>query len=238
MTMDTPGLELTADATGAGLPDEEIVKRIRAGDRGLFEILMRRHNQRLYRAARAVLKDEREVEDVMQQAYINAFTHLPQFQERSRFSTWMTRITLNEAFGRRRKMRRSDILTAADEDSARAVVDTARSPLPDPERQAYGQELSRVLEAAIDTLPETYRTVFMLRDIEGLSTGETCDGLGLGEEVVKTRLHRARAMIRDAVTARVGAAGPAAFQFHAPRCDRVVAAVLARIGDRETASGE
>jgi RNA polymerase sigma-70 factor (ECF subfamily) len=230
MAMDTPELDLTADAPAAGLPDEQIVKRIRGGDRALFEILMRRHNQRLYRVARAVVKDEAEVEDVMQQAYVNAFTHLHQFQERARFSTWMTRITLNEAFGRRRKMRRSDTLTASDGNSTRAAIETVRSPLPDPERQAYGQELSRVLEAAIDTLPERYRTVFMLRDIEGLSTGETCDGLGLGEEVVKTRLHRARAMIRDAVTARVGAAGAAAFQFHAPRCDRVVAAVLARIG--------
>jgi len=112
-------------------------------------------------------------------------------------------------------------------------METMKSPLPDPERQAYGQELSRVLEAAIDTLPETYRTVFMLRDIEGLSTGETCDDLGLGEEVVKTRLHRARAMIRNAVTARVGAAAAAAFQFHAPRCDRIVTAVLARISAYE-----
>ncbi len=100
---------------------------------------------------------------------------------------------------------------------------------PDPERQAYARELHRVLEDAVDALPDTYRTVFMLRDVEGLSTTETGEGLGLGEEAVKTRLHRARAMIRRSVTARIGSVATGAFQFHAPRCDRVVAAVLAKI---------
>ena len=114
-------------------------------------------------------------------------------------------------------------------EDAGAVMDTISSPQPDPERQAYARELHRVLEQAVDTLPETYRTVFMLRDVEGLSTSETGEGLGLGEEAVKTRLHRARAMIRRAVTARIGDVAAGAFQFHAPRCDRIVAAVLARI---------
>src|SRR4051794_23421831 len=99
---------LTPLASVSALTDAEVVQRVRAGDRALFEILMRRHNQRVYRVVRAVVKDEREVEDVMQQAYINAFTHLHQFEERSRFSTWLTRIALNEAFGRRRKMRQSE----------------------------------------------------------------------------------------------------------------------------------
>jgi RNA polymerase sigma-70 factor, ECF subfamily len=167
------------------------------------------------------VKDEVEVEDVMQQAYINAFTHLHQFEERSQFSTWLTRITLNEALGRRRKMRPSE--------AAGESMDTIRSPQPDPERQAYAEELRRVLEDAVDTLPDSYRTVFMLRDIEGLSTQATGEGLGLGEEAVKTRLHRARAMIRQAVTARIGEVASGTFQFQAPRCDRVVAAVLAKI---------
>ena len=108
-------------------------------------------------------------------------------------------------------------------------MDRLESPNADPERQAYAQELTRVLEAAVDTLPDTYRMVFMLRDIEGLSTIETGEGLGLGAEAVKTRLHRARAMIRRAVTAQIGEVAPGTFQFHAPRCDRVVAAVLAEI---------
>jgi RNA polymerase sigma-70 factor (ECF subfamily) len=218
-------------ASASTLSDAEIVGRVRAGDHALFEVLMRRHNQRLYRAARAVVKDEQEVEDVMQQAYINAFTHLHQFEERSQFSTWLTRIALNEAFGRRRKMQVSESMMQVPsgvEDRGESM-DTIRSPQPDPERQAYAQELHRVLEDAVDTLPETYRTVFMLRDVEGLSTSETGEGLGLGEEAVKTRLHRARAMIRRAVTARIGDVAAGAFQFHAPRCNRVVAAVLARI---------
>jgi RNA polymerase sigma-70 factor (ECF subfamily) len=221
-----------AAALSSALTDAEIVRRVTAGEPALFEILMRRHNQRVYRAARAVVKDETEVEDVMQQAYINAFTHLDQFEERSQFSTWLIRIALNEAFGRRRKMQRTESMTAAEpaQDEDRGdLMDTIESPQADPERQAYAQELGRVLEAAVDTLPETYRTVFMLRDIEGLSTSETGEGLGLGEEAVKTRLHRARAMIRRAVTAQIGTVAAGSFQFHAPRCDRVVANVLAAI---------
>jgi len=214
------------------LSDPEVVRRVRAGESALFEILMRRHNQRVYRVVRAVVKEEADIEDVMQQAYINAFTHLHQFEERSQFSTWLIRIALNEAFARRRKLQlsesaariRSDI-----EDDRGAIMETLSSPEADPERQAYAQELHRVLEEAVDALPETYRTVFMLRDIEGLSTSETGEGLGIGNEAVKTRLHRARAMIRQAVTVRIGEVANGAFQFHAPRCDRVVWAVLAKI---------
>jgi RNA polymerase sigma-70 factor, ECF subfamily len=214
------------------LSDSEVVARIRAGDRSLFEILMRRHNQRVYRVVRAVVKDEADVEDVMQQAYINAFTHLHQFEERSQFSTWLIRIALHEAFARRRKMRQLDAMTrvGSEQDNDHGeLMDTLAAPQADPERQAYAQELHRLLEAAVDTLPETYRTVFMLRDIEGLSTTETGEGLGLGAEAVKTRLHRARAMIRRAVTLRIGEAAAGAFQFQAPRCDRVVAAVMAQV---------
>jgi RNA polymerase sigma-70 factor (ECF subfamily) len=232
MSMGTPRPEEMSAAPASTLSDAEIVRRVRAGDSALFETLMRRHNQRLYRTARAVVKDEHEVEDVMQQAYVNAFTHLHQFEERSLFSTWLIRITLNEAVGRLRKMRHfalpAPVSSDIDEDAGE-FMETVRSPQPDPERQAYAQELQRVLEEAVDTLPDRYRTVFMLRDVEGLSTSETGEGLGLGEEAVKTRLHRARAMIRRAVTARIGEVSAGVFQFHAPRCDRVVAAVLDRI---------
>ena len=218
----------------SALSDTDVVRRVRAGDSALFEVLMRRHNQRVYRIARAVIRDEADVEDVMQQAYINAFTHLGQFEERSQFSTWLTRIVLHEAFNRRRKAQRSESRGATEsqlDEGGGDYMDTFESPVADPERQAYAQELTRVLEAAVDSLPETYRTVFMLRDIEGLSTSETGEGLGIGAEAVKTRLHRARAMVRRAVTAQIGDVAPGTFQFHAPRCDRVVAAVLARIGE-------
>jgi RNA polymerase sigma-70 factor (ECF subfamily) len=228
MAMETLGLEQAGSPTFSTLSDSEIVKRVRAGDRALFEILMRRHNQRIYRAARAIVKNESEVEDVMQQAYINAFTHLHQFEERSQFSTWLTRIAVNEAIARRQKMRvaaMTENLGEGGEDAARTIT----SPHPTPEHQAYARELERVLEEAVDELPEAYRSVFMLRDIEGLSTIETGEGLGLGEEAVKTRPHRARAMIRASVSSRIGAVAPGAFQFQAPRCDRVVAFVLERI---------
>src|SRR5436309_15462265 len=135
----------------AALPDTEIVRRVRAGDSALFEVLMRRHNQRVYRVVRAVVKDEAEVEDVMQQAYIHAFTHLHQFEERSQFSTWLIRIALNEAFGRRRKMRQSESMApiVSNDDDRGEFMDTLPSPHADPERQAYAQELHRVLEAAV-----------------------------------------------------------------------------------------
>jgi RNA polymerase sigma-70 factor, ECF subfamily len=207
------------------LTDAEIVQRVRGGDRASFEILMRRHNQRIYRAARAILRDESDVEDVMQQAYINAFTHLDQFEERSLFSTWLTRIAVNEALARRQKLRS----TASGNASADMVEHTVTSQQPTPEHLAYAGELQRVLEGAVDDLPDAYRAVFMLRDIEGLSTTETSEALDLGEEAVKTRLHRARAMVRRAVTSRLGDAVPGAFQFQAPRCDRVVAFVFERV---------
>ena len=206
------------------MTDAEIVDRVRAGETSLFEILMRRHNQRVYRVARAVIKDEADAEDVMQQAYINAFTHLNQFQDRAQFSTWLTRITVHEALARRRKRK--------PEEMSEDVMETLTSTQPDPERQAYAAELWGVLEAAVDSLPDTYRVVFMLRDIEGLSTSETAAGLELGEEAVKTRLHRARALVRRAIADRIGISSAEAFAFQAPRCDRVVAAVMSEIAQR------
>lgn len=223
-----PGLDVDATAAIAALPDSEIVRRVRAGDVPLFEVLMRRHNQRVYRAARAIVKDETEAEDVMQQAYVNAFVHLEQFQARAQFSTWLTRIAVNEALARRQKQAAQRIAERADDEHG-VGMESIRSTQPDPERQAYAEELRRVLEDAVDLLPDTYRAVFMLRDIEGMSTAETGEGLGLGEEAVKTRLHRARAMIRRSIAARIGSVAPGAFEFHAPRCDRVVRAVLDRL---------
>lgn len=218
-------------AIGA-LSDVELVARILDGEPALFEIVMRRHNQRLYRAARAILQDEAEVEDVLQQAYLNAFAHLDQFESRAQLSTWLTRIVINEATARRRRIARHPEASPLNDDTdERNAVDALASAEPDPEHRAYAGELQRVLEDAVDTLPEAYRVVFMLRDVEGLSTSETGQGLGLGDEAVKTRLHRARALIRRAVTERIGATAAAAFQFHAPRCDRVVSFVLSRLGD-------
>jgi RNA polymerase sigma-70 factor (ECF subfamily) len=223
---------MAIDTLTNSLTDEEVVDRVRSGDTALFEILMRRHNQRVYRVARAVVKDETEAEDVMQQAYLNAFVHLNQFEQRSLFSTWLTRITVYEALARRRKRRPQEPLPSADAGANENTMETLIAPDADPERQAYAAELGRVLEFAVDALPEAYRSVFMLREIEGLSTSETAEGLEIGEEAVKTRLHRARAMVRRTITDRLGAAGQEAFQFHAVRCDRVVDAVLTEIRQR------
>jgi RNA polymerase sigma-70 factor, ECF subfamily len=213
----------------ATLPDADIVARIRNGESALFEVLMRRHNQRVYRMARAVVKDETEAEDVMQQAYINAFTHLHQFEQRAQFSTWLIRITLHEALARRRRRNVEASAAMTDRDQDGELMDELIAPDPDPERQAYAAELAQVLEDAVDGLPEAYRIVFALRDVEGLSTAETAAGLSIGEEAVKTRLHRARAMLRRTLAEQFGAVSARAFQFHASRCDRVVSAVLAKI---------
>ena len=229
MNMESPELATAALEAAAPLSDGEVAERVVRGERALFEILMRRHNQRIYRVVRSVLRDERDVEDVMQQAYVNAFVHLHQFERRSQFSTWLTRIALNKGFARRKKGEAAAGDGAVHDQQSGELMNSIPSPAPDPERQAYAGELTRALEQAVDALPEMYRTVFMLREVEGLSTSETGEGLGIGDEAVKTRLHRARAMVRSAVTARLGEQVPAAFQFLAPRCDRVVAAVLTQI---------
>jgi RNA polymerase sigma-70 factor, ECF subfamily len=210
----------------AGLSDEELVCRVTAGEPALFEVLMRRYNQRLFRVARAILRDEAEAEDVMQQAYLNAFTHLRQFAERAKFSTWLTRIVIHEALGRRRRSRPAN-QTATD--SEVEAMSRAESAGPSPERQAYASELKRLVEESVDALPDSYRAVFMLREIEGLSTTETAEGLELGEEAVKTRLHRAKAIVRRELFARAGGNTADAFTFHLTRCDTVVRRVFEQI---------
>ena len=185
---------------------------------------MRRYNQRVYRMARAIVKNEAEAEDVMQQAYINAFTHLHQFEQRSKFSTWLIRIAVREALLRRRKARPTEPMTT---DAEGELMPHTLAGVPDPERQAYGAELRELLEDCIDALPESYRIVFMCRDVEGLSTIETAEALELGEEAVKTRLHRARAMLRRELYARAGGSTVDAYTFYLTRCDAIVQRVFA-----------
>jgi RNA polymerase sigma-70 factor (ECF subfamily) len=214
---------------GSTLTDEQVVDRVRAGDVALFEILMRRHNQRLYRVIRSIIADEAEVEDVMQQAYVNAFEHLHQFESRARFSTWLTRIAVYEALARvrrRTKMRQAPW----DEDAEGAETMAPPSPRPNPEQDALGGELSRLLEGAIDALPPSYRSVFVMREIESMSTADTASTLDLSEDTVKTRLHRARTMLQQQLYDRAGLTHANLFAFHATRCDRVVAAVFPRLG--------
>lgn len=205
--------------------DEDLVRRVRAGEVACFELVMRRNNQRLFRAVRAIVGSNDEAEDVMQEAYVNAFTHLADFSGRARFSTWLTRIAVNEAFARLRRHRR---LTALDDTNVADQPMT--SPRSGPEQRASDRELAIILEQAVDSLPEAFRTVFVLRSVEQLSTAETAEVLDISEETVKTRLHRARGLLQSALTDRVGAALPNIFDFHLSRCDRVVARVFAILG--------
>ena len=208
------------------LSDEEIVAGVLDGHTALFEILMRRHNERIYRTARAILRDDSEAEDVMQQAYVNAYAHLRQFHGRAQFSTWLTRIAVNEALARARRNRNYQCV---DEDTLNVESFMDRVEPSNPERQAAAGELRMVLERAIDRLADGAREVFMLREVEGMSTAEVAAALDVSDEVVKTRLSRARAAIRRDLMARTGSSAPDVFRFYKPRCDRVVAHVLARI---------
>ena len=208
--------------------DEGIVQAVLDGNTALFELLMRRYNERLYRTARAITRDDREAEDVMQQAYVNAFASLRQFRGQARFATWLTRIAINEALARVRRRGRYEPFV--DEPLDADSIVPIRS-APDPERQAFAGELRELLEWAIDALPGGAREVFVLRDVEGLSTADTAASLGVSEDVVKTRLSRARTSLRRTLLERAGATAPDAFRFYRPRCDRLVSLVLSRIAD-------
>jgi RNA polymerase sigma-70 factor (ECF subfamily) len=207
--------------------DERIVQAVLDGHTALFELLMRRYNERLYRTARAITRDDREAEDVTQQAYVNAYANLRQFKGEAQFATWLTRIAINEALARVRRRGRYEPFEENPVDDSIAPIRSA----PDPERQAFAGELRELLEWAIDALPAGAREVFMLRDVEGLNTADTAASLGVSEDVVKTRLSRARTALRRFLLERAGTTAPDAFRFYRPRCDRLVALVLARIGD-------
>ncbi len=211
-------------AANASLTDAEVVRRVVAGDAGLFEVLVRRHDARVYRTVRAILKDETAAEDAMQVAWLHAYQHLPEFAGTAAFTTWLVRIAANEALGRLR--RRARLPSAPDGEEEDSAMEVRRD---DPEERAAAREAVRLLELAVDGLTTPYRTVFMLREVEQLSTRETAEALGIGEEAVKVRLHRARAMLRAALGEQVERAAPEAFPFLAPRCNRVVEQVMAAI---------
>jgi RNA polymerase sigma-70 factor, ECF subfamily len=217
------------ESAGSELTDVEVVERVKAGDTALYEILMRRYNQRLYRVARAILRDDAESEDVMQDAYVRAYEHLEQFAGRAPFSTWLTRIAVHEALARLRQRTRNPQLDDTDDDGELAMNVTATSP--GPEENASRAETIQLLEEAVLGLPEQYRIVVTLRDIEDLSTAETAAALDLTEENVKVRLHRGRALARNRLLARLGAGAKQAFPFMGARCDRVVAGVFARLAN-------
>jgi len=209
------------------LSDVEIVGEVRAGRIDLFETLMRRYNQRVYRLARAVMRNDAEAEDVAQEAWVRAWSHLAQWEGRASFSTWLCRIALHEAWARRKRGARTEPL----DDGSDAGEGRMREPSsPPPEEGAvYGTEVRALLEKAVESLPETYRTVFVLRQMEELSTAETAKCLEITEEAVKVRLHRARSALQRQLLERAGPGIRQAFPFLGARCDRLVTSVLTRV---------
>ena len=215
------------------LDDMALVARARLRDEAALRLIMERHNRQLYRMARSVLGDDTEAEDVVQEAYLRAFTHLDGFRGEARLSTWLSRIALNEALERLRKRRPFVELAQIDkideQGEARVIyLPTARQDA-DPEAAAARAEIRRLIERAIDQLPDAFRIVFVLRDVEEMSVEATASHLGLRPETVKTRLHRARRLLRQSLDRTLSSALTDAFPFAGARCARITQAVLDRL---------
>jgi RNA polymerase sigma-70 factor, ECF subfamily len=216
------------------LDDRALVERARNQDGAAVRLIMQRHNRRLYRVARGVLHDDAEAEDVVQEAYVRAFTHLDGFRGDAQLSTWLTRIALNEALGRLRRRRMmvelKDIDTFNEQGEDRVIYLPSARGDSDPEAAATRAEVRRLLEQAVDRLPVPFRMVFMLRDIEELSVEETASHLGLRPETVKTRLHRARRLLRQSLDRTLSSAVGELFPCAGARCARITEAVLIKLG--------
>lgn len=219
----------TEGAESAGDVLALLVDRARGGE-ALFAAVMRRYNQRLYRIARAILREDGDAEDVLQDAYLCAFANLPRLKDPARFSSWISRIVVHEAWMRLRRRKQQAAFAPSLVEAALRLI----SPAPDPEAEMARKQQRAVLEASIDALPIGYRTVFMLRDVEEMSVAETAECLGIKKGAVKTRLHRARAALREEFWRRMGGPGAEPFRFDGARCDRTVACVLRRIRSLDT----
>jgi RNA polymerase sigma-70 factor (ECF subfamily) len=204
---------------GEALTDAQLVRRVLAGETALFEILVHRHSQQIYRAARAILRDDDEAADVLQETHLRAYRNLEQFAGRAKFSTWLTKIAVYEA---RARARREAARGGKFKDSA-AARELWKEPStePDSEKRILVREIKTMIEAAIDALPAAYRTVFVMRTVEELSTADTAVSLNLTQDAVKTRLHRARALLRKKLYAAVGPMRRDAFRFAGRRCRRM-----------------
>ena len=214
--------------------DPELVALAREGDGQAFQEIMRRHNQRLYRIARGVMRDESEAEDVLQDAYMRAYAALGAFRGDSLLATWLTRIVMNEALDRLRRRRPTEDLDILDrggeEAKTRVILFPGASSDPNPEAAAAQAQVRRLLEAAIDKLPDPFRLVFIMRDVHEMSVEETASSLGVRPETVKTRLHRARRLLRAHLATRLESALHDAFPFQGARCARITQAVCDRLG--------
>jgi RNA polymerase sigma-70 factor (ECF subfamily) len=217
-------------ASDRSASDADLVTLCRNGDRRAMEALMRRHNRTLYRTARAILRDDAEAEDAVQDAYIQAFRGLAGFRSDSSFSTWLVRIAANEALMRRRKrVRHAEVFPIDTAGREPRFHEQVAMDAPGPERQAMNGELRRMLEARIDALPDLYRAVFVLRAVEEFSVEEAAAALGLPEATVRTRFFRARGLLRAALADDVDCAMEEVFGFAGERCDRIVRHVLAAL---------
>jgi RNA polymerase sigma-70 factor (ECF subfamily) len=215
----------------ADAPDAELAVRIAAGEHAAFEALMRRHNRALFRTARAILRDDAEAEDALQEAYLQAYRAIGTYRAEAKLSTWLARIVANEALMRvRKRARRAEIVPMQ-----AGVSETEINEIPDdnmnetPERSAQRTEMRRLLEAQIDALPDDYRVVFVLRAVQELSVEETAEALGIPQATVRTRLFRARSLLREGLATKIDVACEEAFSFAGERCDRIVANVLERV---------
>jgi RNA polymerase sigma-70 factor (ECF subfamily) len=218
------------------LHDDGIVARIIAGDRNALRLLMQRHNQRLFRTARSILRNDAEAEDALQEAWLHAWRAMSGFQHNSRLSTWLVRIVINEALGRLRKSSRRAQVISLDgqnvDDTREAEADTENTVPEQPELTVYRGEMRRLVEQRIDALPDAFRTVFVLRAIEEMTVAETSECLDLPEATVRTRFFRARRLLREALAVEIDLATDEAFGFDGERCERITRQVLARIESR------
>lgn len=218
-------------STAGRSDDLDLVRRALARDGGAFRTIMERNNRRLYRLARSILRNDSEAEDAVQDAYVNAFTHLDSFRGESSLSTWLCRIAMNEALRRLRRARPTADIDVVDQQRPEAqIIPFPQSGTSDPERTMAQREILQLVEHAADNLPEAFRIVFVTRVIEGMSVEETAQLLGLQPETVKTRLHRARKLVRDQLDAHIGPVLMDAFPFAGRRCERLTDAVMKRLG--------
>lgn len=214
------------------LDEADLVARAQAGERDAFRVIMQRGNQRLFRVARSVVRDDAEAEDVVQEAYARAFAAIGAFRGEAGIMTWLTRITLNEArsrLRRRRPMVGLDQLEAAQNNGAQVILFPTSIGADNPEVDAARTQIRTLIERAVDDLPEAFRVVFIMRDIEECSIEETAASLDLKPETVKTRLHRARRLLRQALEEKLASSMTGAFPFLGARCERITEAVLERL---------
>jgi RNA polymerase sigma-70 factor, ECF subfamily len=216
---------------GRNSKDVELVRRALARDADAFRTVMQMHNQRLYRIARGLTDNDNEAEDIVQESYVNAFEHFGEFRAESTLSTWLCRIVVNEALGRLRRRRRAAVFAKS---AARANSEVIQFALDkhsgDAERTVAQRQILSLVEHATDRLPHAYRVVLVARAIEGLSNDETAELLGVRPETVRTRLHRARRLLRQELDEQIGPVLFNAFPFKGRRCERLIDTVIDRLG--------